>query len=132
MGLRNARVSNTEGSTARRMQNNTGFFLAVNPDAVHLAAGSLKRGATSVARIRQAARDVGDWDLASFWKEGRSQEVRERPWPRERLVLSAPVTDRAEENALEALLNLSSGVHRPGLAGVGERVAEGWPPRVLG
>jgi len=113
VGLRDARVSNTEGSTARRMQDNTGFFLAVNPDAVHLAPGSLKRGAASVARIRQAARDVGDWDLAAFWKEGRSQEARERPWPRERVVHSAPVTDRAEENALEALLNLPPGVHRP-------------------
>ena len=97
------------------------FLLAVNPDAVHLAPGSLQHGAASVERIRQAARDVGDWDVAAFWQEGRQQQARERPLPKKQML--APVPDGAAEwqmaattegRAVDALKTLRPGVaHRP-------------------
>ena len=86
------------------------FFLAVNPEAVHLAPGSMKHGTASVKTIRKAAQEIGEWDCGAFWQEARQQVARVRPEPK-RMQSNAPVTDRARENALDALMTLSVGSH---------------------
>lgn len=97
------------------------FLLAVNPEAVHLAPGSMRDGGASIGRIRQAARDVGEWDTAAFWQEVRQHQARERPLPMKQM--RPPVSDgapgwemvpTAEGRAVDALKTLRPGViYRP-------------------
>ena len=87
------------------------FLLAMNPEAVHLAPGSLKQGDASVENIRKAAREIRVF--GTLWNEARQQVARARPEGKKVTRSVAPVSDRAKETALEALLKLPPGIHRP-------------------